>query len=379
MDQAWVPVGYTAPNPTTYPWMWLWDSCFHSLIWHALGDDERALLELRSVLSTVDGAGFVPHMGYQLDPDRSVELWGRRGMSSITQPPMYGHAIAELARAGVAVPEELSDRARRGLEFLLRRRVRDRGSELIEVVHPWETGCDDSPRWDDLAGPGRFEPERWRRRKNDLLRDVERGYSGEPLSNPRCGVASCGFNALVAFNAVELASVTSDRDLAAAADELAEALDQRFDPQLCTWVDAGANSGGSGRIRAADGLLPLLVSRSASARRRVVEELADPEAYCASYGPRGVHLQEPSYNPTAYWRGPVWPQLSYLLWLALGGGSEGGGSGEASATAALLGKHTTDGAMRSGLAEYWDGESGTGLGAIPQSWTGLALLLDRGP
>ena len=373
MDHAWVPLGYTAPNPTVYPWMWLWDSCFHSLVWHALGDDERALVELTSALSTIDSTGFVPHMGYQLDPDRSVELWGRSASSSITQPPMYGHAIAELSRAGVAVPEELSDRARRGLEFLLQRRVRDRGSELIEVVHPWETGCDDSPRWDDLAGPGRFELDCWRRRKNDLLRDVERGSSGEPLSNPHCGIAPCGFNALVAFNAAELATVTSDRDLAAAAGELAEALDQRFDPQLCTWVDAGVNSGGSGRIRTADGLLPLLVSRSDSARRRVMEELADPEAYCARYGPRGVHVREPSYNPTAYWRGPVWPQLSYLLWLAAGGGSE-----EASATAALLGAHTTNGAMSSGLAEYWNGDSGTGLGAVPQSWTGLALLLDPG-
>ena len=373
MEQAWVPLGYTAPNPAAYPWMWLWDSCFHSLIWHALGDDERAVVELTSALSTIDSTGFVPHMGYQLAPARSVELWGRRGESSITQPPMYGHAIAELTRAGVAVPEELSDQARRGLGFLLQRRVRDRESELIEVVHPWETGCDDSPRWDDLAGLGRFEPERWRKLKNDLLHGVERGSSGEPLSNPRCAVAPCGFNALVAFNAAELATVTSDRELGVAAGELAEALDQRFDPQLGTWVDAGVLSGGSGRIRTADGLLPLLVSRSESARRRVIEELADPDAYCASYGPRGVHVREPSYDPTAYWRGPVWPQLSYLLWLAAGGVSE-----ETSATAELLGTHTTNGAMSSGLAEYWDGDSGTGLGAIPQSWTGLALLLDRG-
>lgn len=373
MDQAWTSAGYTAPNPTAYPWMWLWDSCFHSLIWLALDDGERALVELSSVLSAIDGAGFVPHMGYQLDPARPVELWGRRQTSSITQPPMYGHAIAELTRSGVDVPEELSDRARRGLEFLLQRRARDRGSGLVEVVHPWETGCDDSPRWDDLAGPGPFEVERWRRRKNDLLRDVARGPGGEPLSNPRCGVAPCGFNALVAFNAVELASVTSDRGMAAAAGEVAEALDQRFDPQLGTWVDAGADSGGSGRIRTADGLLPLLVSRSASARRQVVDELADPEAYCASYGLRGVHVQEPSYDPTAYWRGPVWPQLSYLLWLAVGRGTD-----EDSAAAALIAERTTKGAGSSGLAEYWDGETGTGLGAIPQSWTGLALLLDPG-
>ncbi len=36
------------------------------------------------------------------------------------------------------------------------------------------------------------------------------------------------------------------------------------------------------------------------------------------------------------------------------------------------------GATQSGLAEHWNPETGAGLGARPQSWTGLALLaLDR--
>ncbi|MYA74547.1 MAG: hypothetical protein F4Y27_07720 [Acidimicrobiaceae bacterium] len=372
MQRAWVPLGYTAPNPVTYPWMWLWDSCFHSLIWHALGDAERAVVELESALSTIDGSGFVPHMGYQLNPQRSVELWGRRGASSISQPPMYGHVIAELSRAGVVVREELVDQAARGLRFFFDRRVRDPESGLIEVVHPWETGCDDSPRWDDLAGPEPFDLKRWRELKNQLLARIERGSAGEPLANPDCAVAPCGFNALVAFNAAELATVTADRDLELGAVELAAALDQRFDVQSRTWADAGALRRGSGSIRTAEGLLPLLVSRSEVARQCVLEELADPDAYCARYGPRGVHAEEPTYDPTAYWRGPVWPQLSYLLWLAVSRVSP-----EESSVAELVGTSTIRGAVASGLAEYWDGDSGTGLGAIPQSWTGLALLFDR--
>ena len=30
MDDAWVDHGYTAPNTEVYPWLWLWDSCFHT-------------------------------------------------------------------------------------------------------------------------------------------------------------------------------------------------------------------------------------------------------------------------------------------------------------------------------------------------------------
>lgn len=374
LDGAWVEAGYTAPNTEVYPWLWLWDSCFHSLIWAALGEPDRGVQELTTALSTVDAAGFVPHMGYQLDPERSVELWGRRGSSSITQPPMYGHAIATLTTQGVDVPGDLIDRAARGLRFLVDHRRREPVSGLIRVVHPWETGCDDSPRWDDLdPGPG-FQLERWRARKMELLTTVEFGPVGEPIDNPAFSVAPAGFNALVAFNARELAGVTGDDRLAAASDELALALDAGFDPELQTWTDRGDTIAGSGRARTADALLPLLVCDQAGLRHQVVEELLDEDAYASAYGPRGVHAREPTYDQATYWRGPVWPQLAYLLWVAL----RGSDAPEEIDAAEVIRTTARDGAAESGLAEYWNGETGKGLGAIPQSWTGLAVLLDDG-
>jgi len=367
LDAAWVAgEGYTAPNTEVYPWLWLWDSCFHSLVWLALGEPDRAVRELEAAIAP-DRSGFVPHMGYELDPQRSVELWGRPGSSSITQPPMYGHALAELRRAGVAV-DHLIDRATLGIRFLLDRRSRTDG--LIEVVHPWETGCDDSPRWDSLCPGDGFDRETWRHHKMDLLATVERGHEREPLHNPAFPVASVGFNALVAFNARELMSVTGDRGLAKPVADLVEAIDARFEPDLRTWVDAGPTAAGSGRARTIDGLLPLLVTADADARVAAISELLAPSAYASPFGPRGVHLAEPTYDGTTYWRGPVWPQLAYLLWVAL----RRGGPAEQAAADAVR-STTRAGAIASGLAEYWDAESGSGLGAIPQSWTGLVLLL----
>ena len=50
LDRAWVAQqGYTAPNTTVYPWLWLWDSCFHSLVWAELGERKRAIAELITV------------------------------------------------------------------------------------------------------------------------------------------------------------------------------------------------------------------------------------------------------------------------------------------------------------------------------------------
>jgi hypothetical protein len=367
LDAAWVDVGYAAPNADVYPWLWLWDSCFHSLIWLRLGEEERAVQEVTVALSTIDDAGFVAHMGYQLDPQRAVELWGRAGASSITQPPMFGHTLAELHRAGVELSASLLADATRAFCYLLHGRRRVDG--LVSVVHPWETGCDDSPRWDDYCPGDGFDLTVWRAHKVALIDSVERGPHGEPLHNPAFPVASAGFNALLAWNATELASITGDEKLAADAAALAEALDEQFDDQLGTWVDAGP--GQSGGARTADGLLGLLTTLDADIRRRATAELVDPNAHASRFGPRGVHAGEDTYDPSIYWRGPVWPQLAYLLWVALDR------SGDVDVAADIRAR-TIDGAIASGLAEYWNGDTGQGLGAIPQSWTGLAVVLDDG-
>ena len=366
LDAAWrddETGGYCVPNATTYPWQWLWDSCFHSVVWAQLGD-ERALIELRTALSAQTDDGFVPHLRYGRGPYPHAALWGRREASSITQPPMYGHAVAELARLGLVPDDEVVDRAQRGLEFLLERRRRTAGG-LVELCHPWESGCDDSPRWDDTVVGGRT-PAGWYERKGALVATIKRATTGAPLHNPEFPVGSVGFSALVAWNAFELATVAGDDRLVAPSRELVDAIDDRWDADLVTWIDDGPTAAGSGRIRTLDALLPSLVCP----RAEVFAELLDPGAFGAECGPRGVHRAEPSCESEGYWRGPAWPQLTYLLWLAATrSGSDVAGS--------ALVRSMTAGVERSGYAEYWVAETGAPLGAVPQTWSNLVLRMCR--
>ena len=354
-------LGFCVPHAVTYPWQWLWDSCFHAVVWAHVGD-ERAVVELRSALSAQDDEGFVPHLRYGAGPFPHAGLWGREAASTITQPPMYGHAVAELSRVGLSLDEELVSRARRGLAFLLRQRRRT-AAGLIEICHPWESGCDDSPRWDDTV-PGARTPEAWFDHKGALVASIERTSGGAPLHNPAFAVGSAGFNALVAWNALELADVTGDGELRAGAHEVVEALEPRWDAELLTWIDDGPTAPGSGRVRTLDALLPLLVRPQADA----FAALADPEAYGAPCGPRGVHAGEPSYEPAAYWRGSAWPQLTYLLWLAAT-------SSRSEATASALLRSMLAGVTTSGFAEHWVADTGAPLGAVPQTWSTLALVM----
>jgi hypothetical protein len=358
--------GFCVPNPSTYPWQWLWDSCFHAVVWAHLGD-ERALTELAAALDPIDDDGFVPHVRYAGGSNPHESFWGRAATSSITQPPMYGHALAEASRLGLEPPPVLIERATRGVRFLLERRRRSPGG-LVELCHPWESGCDDSPRWDDLC-PGGWSVRRWFDRKGALLRSVHRTRGGAPLWNDEVAVGSVGFNALLAFNVRELASLTGDDVLAGAAAELVDALDERWDPELSTWVDDGPTATGSGRIRTHDALLPVLVTRLDPSRP--LRALVDPAAHGGRAGPTSVHRDEPTFRPNRYWRGSVWPQLGYLSWVAATRCAS-------SEVARSLSTMVTAGAWSSGWAEHWDADTGAGLGAAPQSWTGLVVAFGAG-
>ncbi len=369
MDQAWTSPGFCVPNRDVYPHQWLWDSCFHSVVWTRI-NPVRAVIEIDHVLARMAPNGFVPHMTYWNAPTVHADLWGRTGTSAITQPPMWGLALAEVATHGVIPGDELSgagllERAARGLVHLLDGRERTAGG-LVPVYHPWETGCDDSARWDSWSGPAS-----WKADKLRFVRSLVFDHHGAPVANPEFAVGSVGFSALVAWNCRLLSELVASPRLRAGAEELTAAIQSRWDAETETWWDeplVGEVRPSCG-ARTLDSMLALLVDP----RPSMFEQLVDPTAFGAPYGPRGVHCDEPTYDPDRYWRGPAWPQLSYLLWRAAGQAVEGGQV--APDVANRLADSLIKGAGRSGLAEYWNPDTGQGRGAAPQTWAGLAICL----
>ena len=364
LDAHWRPGGYTVPNATVYPHQWLWDSCFHAVAWAHLGVHDRATHELTNVFARQHDDGFVPHMTYWVQPDLHASFWGRPGESAITQPPMYGHAVAELVRLGIPVTDELGARAAAGLSFLLGPRRGDRA--LVPIVHPWESGCDDSPRWDRWAGSDRT-PASWRARKGDLVASIITSPGGSAVANPSFEVESAAFNALVAFNARELLDVGFGAALAEPVRDVVGALDTRWDPDRVTWWDGPVGSTPP-PVRTLEALLGVLVTADRARIATVLEQVLDDDAFGGACGPAQVHRGEPAFDPSAYWRGPAWPQLTYLFWVAA---RRFGFTAEADVLSARM----VAGVDRSGFAEYWHPDTGRGLGAVPQSWAALVVAM----
>jgi hypothetical protein len=364
------------PNAKSYPWQWLWDSCFHAVAWGALGD-KRAVAELESLFELQLPTGFMPHMGYQSRPQGSLHYWDSPGRSDITQPPMYGHALRVLADLGYEV-DHLYEKARRGLAYLFKSRL-DPDSGLIRAVHPWETGCDDSPRWDGLRPlqgrlPKLYERKRWYATKVALVRSLQK-RDGAATANPGFDVCSIGFSALVAFNAYELAALTSSKALMDRAAELTDAIDRRWLEERKTWTDVClAGPAGSESVRTLESLLPILVSTDERNVEAAFAEIFSESSFWRPYGPTGTAVDEATYDPRTYWRGPVWPQLTYLVMVAAMRHERR----ERAITAASA---LVEGCVRSGFSEYWHPETGKARGATPQGWAALAwngVLVLRG-
>ena len=202
--------GFCVPNPATYPHLWLWDSCFHAVIWAHLGD-LRAAQELTAALHGQLPDGLVPHMRYgAAGPD--TFLGPLSATSSLAQPPMFGHAVKVLIDHEIAVPPSTLARARRGLEWLWSQRRTE--LDLIYVVHPWEAGNDHSPRWDDWEAPG-TSPENYDRAARTAwnkarMADVSFHDDGAAAWSSTFVACPAGFNAYVAFNLAELAVALDD-------------------------------------------------------------------------------------------------------------------------------------------------------------------------
>ncbi|MET9671201.1 trehalase family glycosidase [Streptomyces sp. NPDC006475] len=362
--------GFCVPNPKTYPHLWLWDSCFHAIAWANL-NDPRAHRELAAVLEGQLPDGMVPHMRYgPAGPD--TWLGPLEQTSSITQPPMYGHAIRALADRGKPPADDVIDRGRRGLDWLWEhRRTED---DLLFIVHPWEAGNDHSPRYDDWGAPGRTPQDYHRAARTawnkERMRDVTFNDDGAAVWSSAFVSCPAGFNAYAAFNMAELAHVTGDPELAERARRVSRALDTHlWDEQRGLWSDRAIVGGGeSVAVPISDGVMGALVTEDPSRATAALAKLTDPEIFASRFGPSNVARSHPSYDPRAYWRGPAWPQLNYLLWVAL---RRWGMAEEAHALAVTSAATAT----ANGWAEYWDPETGDGLGAAPQSWTTLAVAM----
>jgi len=396
--------GYTIPTEGLYPFQWNWDSCLTAL-GLAHFDAARAWTEIETLFAHQWPDGMVPHIVFHVASDGyfpGPEVWstGRpTPTSGITQPPVAGFAVRRLFER--AKDREQAERRARALLPAIDRwhawfyAHRDPQSEgLVAILHPWESGRDNSVDWDAAFArvptegvtpyvrrdtqhadpahrPTKAQYDRYLWLVEHFRRlgwDNTRLHEASPFR-----VVDPGFNAILIRSAADLA-------------ELAERLGE---PQI-----AAANRG-----RAAAGLAALEGLWSAShgqylCRDRVTGELIDSAsiggllpAFAAIPRPRAAALarrierqaltlpfgvashdpDDPRFEAKRYWRGPSWLITNYML-------AEGFVAAGEAALAAKLVAASLALIRQSGFAEYYDPLTGEPCGGGRFSWTAAMVL-----
>jgi hypothetical protein len=415
---------YTVPSRATYPHQWNWDSALAALGWAEL-DPARAWTELETLAGARDRRGMIPHIAFHTRvPDRfgarlrgaltlvarpyarylpGPRWWGRRlgfdgrRISGITQPPL----AATCAR--LLFERDPDERRAAGLlqpllawhRFLLAERD-PRGFGEPVLIHPWESGRDNSVEWDEPLWRVVPEVAVVHRRDTDSVDAAERPFDehyrryltlvrqgtragwqqGRLAREGAFRVLDPGFSAILARAAADLAWLGDRLGEPAVAEESRAA-----SARVIAALRARAES--DGLIRAvdtiADSTLPVTSAGSALAalapglealQLQAVRDLVSVGALASRYGVRSLDREHPERSARNYWRGPVWTNVTWLVALALEGHGE-------PVVAAELRRRMLLAVEGGGMREYFGPESGRGLGARDFAWTAALYLRER--
>jgi hypothetical protein len=393
--------GYTVPAEGLYPYQWCWDSGPIALGWAAAGRWDDAWTELTTLLSAQWPSGLVPHIVFWHDdgdyfPGPDVWTTGHiPATTGLTQPPLPAAAAAYLftedpdrARASQRLGS-LWPRLVAWLAWIERTRSGPHGAGVI--VHPWESGMDNSPSWDEplsvvpeathvhierrdvrtVAADERPSAREYRQYLGivEALRGAGWDSERQPADSPFTVEDPC-FTAITARAATDLAAVAGTAGLdgrvparlaAAAHAGLAALWDNElgwfrpYDVKAGQFIGPATSAGLVAFYAGVDqGRAQRMLARVDAWRRTLSQAIptTDPD--------------DPSFDPIRYWRGPIWVLVN---WLVAAGLDRTGFVEQAAALRA-----GTRALVEPAFSEYYDPRTSAGIGGHGFSWTAALSL-----
>jgi glucosylglycerate hydrolase len=415
---------WTRAAPALYPHQWSWDAGFITIGLAHL-DTRRAAGELRDLFRQQWRNGKVPHIVFNphAPPDSyfpGPEHWISAGLfpdappappytSALCQPPT--HAIGALAvyeaalRSERAVAVEFLREIRPKLLRWHRYLATDRdpeGSGLVTIYHPWESGMDNSPRWDaalmavEVGEMPAFERLDLEHVDDPSERPTDDEYCRyiwlvEEIKHARCHEARIYSNhpflvkdvmfsaILVAANEALLrigeivdAPEAEQDEISSCVERGRSGLEKRLDAATGLCLDYDVRAGKPLAARTVAGFAPLVAGGLGGERLARTIDTLYSEDFLGHPNlrrplPPSTSPREDRFHPRSYWRGPVWPVMAWLIWWSL----------------ERAGEHARARALRSAalaefsaghFAEYYEPFTGEPLGSDSQSWTAAVVL-----
>jgi neutral trehalase len=396
---------YTVPTASgLYPAQWNWDSCLVALGF-AQYDPARAWQEIETLFAGQWPDGMVPHILFHGDdssyfPNHTVWATQRHVPSSgITQPAVAATAVRYLVEH-----VQLANTRERLLalapKLLAWHRwfysARDKqGIGLPSIIHPWESGMDNNPIWDDALAavpPGesvqhlrkdilhadrkvRPTGPEYDRYINLVFKFREHGYDSNELFHAApFRVADIGFSSILQranHDLRYLLALIGDQIGVAEVDRMiartASGLSQRWDAAAGYFWSLNTRTGESIHKPGIGSFLPLYASTTVAQDHPELVTHLDEWLAAVPYGMPSYDPRREEFEPQRYWRGPVWLVVN---WMLIDGLRQNGLHAQAERI-----RHDSLALVeRSGFYEYYDPTTGEGLGGASFSWTAAMYL-----
>ena len=396
--------GYTLPtNNKLYPAQWNWDSAFISL-GYSYFNIEYAIEELEKLISGQWDDGMIPHILFH-DNDESYfpnnKTWNcgnKIPSSGITQPPIIATIVKKIVDQNkfnqnqLKRGEALIKKLKRYLDwFFIYRDINKIG--LASIIHPWESGLDNSPIWDSALDKVKIEDNlKYERRDLNVSRSsnrpIKKDYDGyitllnqfkkenynpiKIVNNSMFNVIDIGFNSILIRATKDLVEVSKKfnldfTDLKNKISKSEESLIKFYKDEEQSFFPYDFKNHNLIKVDAISNYFILFANlQNEDINNKIINKLKEYNSH-REYFFTTVNPKDKTFEETRYWRGPVWINSNWIIYQGLLDKDKNFSNLIKNKTLKLL--------ENKKFHEYYNYKTGECLGANNFSWS-AALYLD---
>jgi putative isomerase len=274
------------PSKIHYVGVWQWDAYFHALAYRHV-DMKLAKDQIRILLDHQRQDGMIPDAVHD---EGTVTRLTSPVEADVTKPPLLAWAAWKLYQidGDREFLNEIYEPVVRWNNWWFEKNDLD-GNGLCEYQHPYSSGLDDSPLWDD----------------------------GVPVEAPDLNTYLCLQQEALAKMAAAIGEAADAERWAKHAEAIAARMIRwMWDAEAGLFWATRLLNGARAPVRARTpfNLFPLITGRMPpDIAARLVAHLTDEKQFWPRYPVPTVALDDPKHNPLQMWRGPTWINVNYLL------------------------------------------------------------------